>query len=88
MEKFNSSYWENISILQKNDEKVANFWLKLTYQFYSLMILIRIVLTIFVRIGFIFVHIGTVPVTNVNLIIQQNFIDFSWTTFVYFLVGI
>ncbi|XP_033223434.1 uncharacterized protein LOC117177065 [Belonocnema kinseyi] len=87
MERGNSSYWENISILQRNDEKLTNFWLKLNYQFYSSMIFIRIVLTIFVRIGFIFIHIGMVPVTNVNLILQQNIIDFSWTTFVYFLLG-
>lgn len=48
----------------------------------------RIILVILLRIGFVLIHIGSVPVNNVNLILLQNIIDFCWVTIVYALVGI
>lgn len=47
----------------------------------------RFVLTILLRIGFLLVQIGSVPVTNVNLIMLQNVVDFSCVTLAYVLAG-
>ncbi|XP_076398364.1 amt-2-like protein [Megachile rotundata] len=50
--------------------------------------LVRVVLVVLLRAGFVLIHIGSVPVDNVNLILLQNIADFCWVTFVYILVGI
>lgn len=49
--------------------------------------LIRLVLTILLRIGFVLVQVGSVPVNNVNLILLQNVIDLCCVTVMYFLTG-
>lgn len=49
--------------------------------------LTRLVLAILLRIGFVLVQIGSVPVNNVNLILLQNLVDFSCVTVMYFLTG-
>lgn len=49
--------------------------------------LIRFVLVILLRIGFVFVQIGSVPVNNVNLILLQNLVDLCSVTIMYLLVG-
>ncbi|XP_043273943.1 putative ammonium transporter 1 [Venturia canescens] len=48
---------------------------------------IILVLTVISRIGFFLVQIGSVPVTNVNLVLLQNILDFSWVTIVYVIGG-
>ncbi|CAK9816861.1 Ammonium transporter 1 member 1 [Anthophora plagiata] len=50
--------------------------------------LVRITLVVLLRIGFVLVHVGSVPVNNVNLILLQNIIDFCWVTVIYILIGI
>ena len=89
MEFENSSYYEGLLVqgYNANKQSLNNILKNVTYQFYSPMILIHVLNTIFLRIGFLCVHIGTVPVTNVNLILLQNFINFTCSTFVYFLVN-
>ena len=47
----------------------------------------RFILTFLLRIGFILIQIGSVPVTNINLILLQNVIDFSCVTVVYIIAG-
>ncbi|XP_017876455.1 ammonium transporter 1 member 3-like [Ceratina calcarata] len=47
----------------------------------------RVFLVVLLRIGFTLVHVGSVPVNNVNLILLQNIIDFAWVTFVYLVIG-
>ncbi|XP_046142151.1 putative ammonium transporter 1 [Osmia bicornis bicornis] len=47
----------------------------------------RIILVVLLRAGFVLIHIGSVPVNNVNLILLQNIVDFCWVTIVYFLLG-
>lgn len=49
--------------------------------------LTRVVLTILLRIGFVLLQIGSVPVNNVNLILLQNTIDLCCVTVMYFLTG-
>lgn len=49
--------------------------------------LTRIVLTILLRVGYVLVQVGSVPVNNVNLILLQNVIDFCCVTVMYFLTG-
>lgn len=49
---------------------------------------IRIVLVILLRAGYVLIHIGSVPVNNINLILLQNIIDICWITMVYSLLGI
>lgn len=49
--------------------------------------LTRIVLTILLRVGFVLIQIGSVPVNNVNLILLQNMIDLCCVTVMYFLTG-
>lgn len=53
----------------------------------SWIILTRLLLTILSRVGFFLVQIGSVPVTNVNLVLLQNIVDFSWVTILYLLGG-
>lgn len=47
----------------------------------------RIILTILLRVGFLLVQIGSVPVGNVNLILLQNIVDFCAVTMVSILAG-
>ncbi|XP_011695226.1 PREDICTED: ammonium transporter 1 member 3-like [Wasmannia auropunctata] len=49
--------------------------------------LARLVLTVLLRIGFVLVQVGSVPVNNVNLILLQNAIDLCCVTVMYFLTG-
>ncbi|KYN00990.1 PREDICTED: putative ammonium transporter sll1017 [Cyphomyrmex costatus] len=49
--------------------------------------LIRLVLTILLRIGFVLVQVGSVPINNVNLILLQNTVDLCCVTVMYFLTG-
>lgn len=49
--------------------------------------LTRLVLTILLRIGFVLVQVGSVPVNNVNLILLQNTVDLCCVTVMYFLTG-
>lgn len=49
--------------------------------------LIRLVLTVLLRIGFVLVQIGSVPINNVNLILLQNTVDLCCVTVMYFLTG-
>lgn len=49
--------------------------------------LIRLVLTILLRIGFVLVQVGSVPINNVNLILLQNVVDLCCVTVMYFLTG-
>lgn len=60
---------------------------KLISYFYPWLGLVRILLVILLRVGFVLIHVGSVPVNNVNLILLQNIIDFCWVTVVYLLVG-
>ncbi|XP_008550565.1 uncharacterized protein LOC103573309 [Microplitis demolitor] len=53
----------------------------------TLIPVIRIMLVIFLRIGFTLVQIGSVPVTNVNLILLQNIVDFCWVSLIYIILG-
>ncbi|XP_076281627.1 amt-2-like protein [Lasioglossum baleicum] len=48
---------------------------------------VRLVLVILLRIGFVLIHVGSVPVNNVNLILLQNIVDICWVTLAYALVG-
>lgn len=47
----------------------------------------QITLTILLRVGFLLVQIGSVPVGNVNLILLQNIVDFCTVTAVSILIG-
>ncbi|XP_046753123.1 ammonium transporter 1 member 2-like [Diprion similis] len=47
----------------------------------------RSILTILLRVGFLLVQIGSVPVSNVNLILLHHIVDFCAVTLVYILVG-
>ncbi|XP_043259745.1 ammonium transporter 2-like [Colletes gigas] len=47
----------------------------------------RIVLVILLRIGFVLIHVGSVPVNNVNLILLQNIIDVCWVTVAFIMIG-
>ncbi|XP_024876552.1 uncharacterized protein LOC112457621 [Temnothorax curvispinosus] len=49
--------------------------------------LTRLLLTVLLRIGFVLVQIGSVPVNNVNLILLQNTVDLCCVTVMYFLTG-
>ncbi|KYN16863.1 PREDICTED: putative ammonium transporter sll1017 isoform X2 [Trachymyrmex cornetzi] len=49
--------------------------------------LIRLVLTILLRIGFVVIQIGNGPINNVNLILLQNAVDLCCVTVMYFLTG-
>lgn len=60
----------------------------LSFSISSGLSLARILLVILLRVGFVLIHVGSVPVNNVNLILLQNVIDFCWVTIVYFLIGI
>ncbi|OAD62911.1 Ammonium transporter 1 member 3 [Eufriesea mexicana] len=55
--------------------------------FNSWLGLIRVLLVVLLRVGFVLIHVGSVPVNNVNLILLQNILDFCWVTVVYILVG-
>ncbi|XP_076659364.1 amt-2-like protein [Halictus rubicundus] len=48
---------------------------------------VRVILVILLRIGFVLIHVGSVPVNNVNLILLQNIVDICWVTLAYSLVG-
>jgi len=50
--------------------------------------LIRLVLTILLRAGFVLVQLGSMPINNVNLILLQNAADFCCVTLMYFLTGL
>lgn len=47
----------------------------------------RLLLTVLLRVGFVLVQVGSVPVSNVNLILLQNAVDLCCVTVVYFLTG-
>lgn len=49
--------------------------------------LIRLILTILLRVGFVLVQVGSIPVNNINLILLQNVIDLCCVTVMYFLTG-
>ncbi|KAK0182612.1 hypothetical protein PV327_000732 [Microctonus hyperodae] len=49
--------------------------------------IIRFTLVILLRIGFLLIQIGSVPITNVNLILLQNILDFCWVNIVFILLG-
>ncbi|XP_011637816.1 putative ammonium transporter 1 [Pogonomyrmex barbatus] len=49
--------------------------------------LTRLILTILLRVGFVLVQLGSVPITNVNLILLQNIVDLCCVTVMYFLIG-
>lgn len=49
--------------------------------------LTRLILVILLRVGFVLVQIGSVPVNNVNLIFLQNVVDLCCVTVMYFLTG-
>ncbi|XP_053980673.1 uncharacterized protein LOC128877413 [Hylaeus volcanicus] len=49
--------------------------------------LARIVLVILLRVGFVLVHVGSVPVNDVNLILLQNIVDVCWVTITFVLIG-
>ncbi|XP_011862663.1 PREDICTED: ammonium transporter 1 member 3-like [Vollenhovia emeryi] len=49
--------------------------------------LTRLVLTVLLRIGFVLVQVGSVPVNDVNLILVQNTVDLCCATVMYFLTG-
>lgn len=57
------------------------------YNISVLLPVVRIILVIFLRIGFTLVQIGSVPVTNVNLILLQNIVEFCWVSLVYIILG-
>ncbi|XP_044598709.1 putative ammonium transporter sll1017 [Cotesia glomerata] len=57
------------------------------YNISVLLPVVRIILVIFLRIGFTLVQIGSVPITNVNLILLQNIVDFCWVSLVYIILG-
>ncbi|XP_031843843.2 amt-2-like protein isoform X1 [Nomia melanderi] len=48
---------------------------------------VRVVLVILLRVGFVLIHVGSVPVNNVNLILLQNVVDVCWATMAYAMVG-
>lgn len=49
--------------------------------------LTRLILTILLRVGFVLVQVGSVPINNVNLILLQNVVDLCCVTVMYFLTG-
>ncbi|XP_072753897.1 signal sequence receptor beta [Anoplolepis gracilipes] len=49
--------------------------------------LTRLVLTVLLRVGFVLVQIGSIPINNVNLILLQNVVDLCCVTVMYFLTG-
>ncbi|KAL6444154.1 hypothetical protein ACFW04_001827 [Cataglyphis niger] len=49
--------------------------------------LLRLILTILLRVGFVLVQVGSVPINNINLILLQNVVDLSCVTVMYFLTG-
>ncbi|KAK0164590.1 hypothetical protein PV328_003201 [Microctonus aethiopoides] len=49
--------------------------------------IIRFTLVILLRIGFLLIQIGSVPITNVNLILLQNILDFCWVNVVFIFIG-
>lgn len=53
----------------------------------SINAVLRIVLIFIFRAGYILIQIGSIPVTNVNLILLQNIIDICWISIVYFFIG-
>ncbi|XP_076752533.1 amt-2-like protein [Xylocopa sonorina] len=60
----------------------------LSYHVTSWPSIARIVLVILLRVGFVLIHVGSVPVNNVNLILLQNIVDFCWVTIIYVLIGV
>ncbi|KAG7200439.1 hypothetical protein KM043_017888 [Ampulex compressa] len=50
--------------------------------------LTRVILVILLRVGFLLVQVGSVPVNNVNTILLQNAIDVCWSSVMYFLTGL
>ncbi|KZC09598.1 PREDICTED: ammonium transporter 1 member 3-like [Dufourea novaeangliae] len=59
----------------------------LSFHVHSWPDLTRVVLVILLRIGFVMIHVGSVPVNNVNLILLQNIVDVCWVTLTYSLIG-
>nr|XP_033340735.1 ammonium transporter 1 member 3-like [Megalopta genalis] len=47
----------------------------------------RVILVILLRIGYVLIHVGSVPVNNINLILLQNIVDVCWVTISYCLIG-
>lgn len=54
---------------------------------HALPSMIRIFLVILLRVGFVLIHVGSVPINNVNLILLHNIVDFCSVTMAYTLVG-
>lgn len=49
--------------------------------------LTRVFLVVLLRVGFALIHVGSVPVNNVNLILLQNIVDVAWVTIAFVLIG-
>ncbi|XP_078040468.1 amt-2-like protein [Augochlora pura] len=47
----------------------------------------HVVLVILLRVGYVLIHVGSVPVNNINLILLQNIVDVCWVTIAYCLIG-
>ncbi|XP_015120063.1 putative ammonium transporter 1 [Diachasma alloeum] len=65
--------------LRESDESSANLA--------SLSVIIRIVLIILLRGGFLLVQVGNIAVSNVNLIILHNIVEISWVTICCIIIG-
>ncbi|XP_066586596.1 putative ammonium transporter sll1017 [Prorops nasuta] len=49
--------------------------------------LTRVILTVMLKVGFVLLEIGSIPMNNVNTILLQNLIDFCLVSVVYLMVG-
>lgn len=48
---------------------------------------VRFGLAMILRIGFLLVQVGNIPITDVNLILLHNIVDLCWVSLIYFLAG-
>ncbi|XP_034941059.1 ammonium transporter 1 member 1-like [Chelonus insularis] len=53
----------------------------------SFITLVRVILVILLRVGFVLIQIGSIPTSNVNLILSQNIIDLCWVSIVFIFLG-
>ncbi|XP_012272380.1 ammonium transporter 1 member 3-like [Orussus abietinus] len=88
-ELYSENYYDygQLNHTRITNETLRDSPLKEYFQNRTWAILFRGITTILLRIGFLLIQVGSVPVTNVNLILLQNIVDLCATSFFYILVG-
>lgn len=83
LDEFDYTYYDETQHIRSEHSYNSS----LTFQTASWHNVARIIFVILLRVGFVLIHVGSVPINNVNLILLQNIIDFCWVTVAYALVG-